>query len=99
MLFAFPSSMKAFSQLSRTAAWTILLCAVPLCAQSDPRDADHLHLQYEDNQVRVLWLTLPAHQTTPLLSFAERVTVAANDGTIKIIRRDGASGSATSVSV
>lgn len=75
-------------------AWT-LLSAAALWAQSDMRDADHLRMQYEDNQVRVLWLTLPAGQSTPLLKFGEHVTVSANDAKIKITRQSGTSSADT----
>lgn len=99
MLFAAKIGMRQLAKFAAMTAGALLLAAPTLFAQSDSRDADHLRVQYEDDQVRVLWLTLPARQTTPFLSLVDRVTVAANDGTIKIIRRESAASSATTVDI
>src|SRR5947207_7315775 len=60
----------------------IVLAATALRGQTqDPR---HLKLEYEDERLRVMRLTLTPGESTPMLDLNERINVSVNDARLRI---------------
>ena len=61
-----------------------LLLTSALHAQTQMQDPRHLKLEYEDERVRVMRLTLGPGEVTPEMQMGERITTYASDGRIKV---------------
>ena len=63
----------------------VLLVGVMLHAQAPLQDSAHMRVEYEDERVRILQLSLPAGESTPLLDLNERITTSVNEGRLRVL--------------
>jgi pimeloyl-ACP methyl ester carboxylesterase len=62
----------------------LLLFACSVHGQSVLPDQRHMRLEYEDERLRVIRLTLAPGEATPMLDLNERITTSVNDGHLRI---------------
>src|SRR3954470_17428144 len=64
----------------------LVLAAARLAAQSVLPDPAHMRVEYEDERLRVIRLTLPAGEATPMMELNERLTTSFSKAKLRITR-------------
>jgi len=71
-------------RMRRYAYILVILLATGLHAQTTPPDLRHMRVEYEDERLRVIRLTLAPGESTGTVELNERINVSGNDARLKI---------------